>query len=100
MGRPVTTCRCFAHRGAIRLTAAADMNAARKVMRRIETLARISEEPGRTTRTFASPAMRRANELVAGWMREAGMKTRVDAVGNLFGHYPAIKPRAKILLLG
>jgi allantoate deiminase len=76
------------------------MNAARKVMRRIETLARISEEPGRTTRTFASPAMRRANELVAGWMREAGMKTRVDAVGNLFGHYPAIKPRAKILLLG
>jgi allantoate deiminase len=76
------------------------MNAAQKVMRRIETLARISEEPGRTTRTFASPAMRRANELVAGWMREAGMKTRVDAVGNLFGHYPGTKPGAKILLLG
>jgi allantoate deiminase len=76
------------------------MNAAQKVMRRIETLARISEEPGRITRTFASPAMRRANELVAEWMREAGMKTRVDAVGNLFGHYPATKARAKILLLG
>lgn len=76
------------------------MNPAQRIMRRIETLARISEEPGRITRTFASPAMRRANKLVAGWMREAGMKTRGDAVGNLFGHYPGKKPGAKIVLLG
>jgi allantoate deiminase len=76
------------------------MNAAQKIMRRIEMLARISEERGRITRTFASPAMQRANELVAGWMREAGMKTRTDAVGNLFGHFPGTKPAAKILLLG
>jgi allantoate deiminase len=76
------------------------MNAAHKIMRRIDALARISEEPGRLTRTFASPAMRRANQLVAGWMREAGMKTWVDPVGNLIGHYPANRPDAKILLLG
>jgi allantoate deiminase len=76
------------------------MNAAQKVMRRIETLARISEEPGRITRTFGSPAMHRANDLVSGWMHEAGMKTRVDAVGNLFGYYPGTKPGAKIVLLG
>ena len=76
------------------------MNAAQRIMRRIETLARISDEPGRITRTFASPAMLRANKLVAGWMREAGMKTRVDTVGNLFGHYQGSKPGAKIVLLG
>ena len=36
------------------------------VMRRCDELGAISEEPGRLTRTFASPAMRRANELVGG----------------------------------
>jgi allantoate deiminase len=44
--------------------------------------------------------MRRANNLVASWMREARMTTRVDAIGNLIGHYNGTKPGAKILLLG
>ena len=44
--------------------------------------------------------MRRANQLVGAWMREAGMMTRVDAMGNLIGHYAGQKPGAKILLLG
>mgnify|MGYP002366481400 CR=1 FL=1 len=69
-------------------------------MRRCDELGAISEEPGRLTRTFASPAMRRANELVGGWMREAGMAVRTDAIGNLIGHYPAATPDGKILLLG
>ena len=76
------------------------MKPAQLVVQRIEALARITDEPGRITRVFASPAMRRANELVASWMREAGMKTRVDAIGNLIGHYDGAKPNAKILLLG
>jgi len=70
------------------------------VMQRCDALARITDEPGRLTRTFASPAMRRANSLVGAWMREAGMKTRVDAMGNLIGLYDGQKPGAKILLLG
>ena len=69
-------------------------------MQRIEALAHISETAGTLTRTFASPAMRRANELVGAWMREAGMSARVDAIGNLIGHYPAAAPDGKILLLG
>jgi allantoate deiminase len=52
------------------------------------------------TRPFASPAMRRANKLAGSWMREAGMKTRVDAIGNLLGHFDAEKADAKTLLLG
>ncbi len=71
-----------------------------QVMERLETLGRISDESGRLTRTFASPAMRRANELVAEWMRNAGMMVRNDALGNLIGHYPAQVPHAKTLLLG
>ena len=77
------------------------------VMRRINALARISEEPGRLTRRFGSLAMRRANDLVAGWMRRAGMSVREDAIGNLIGHYSGHGPQSaasgtkgKILLLG
>lgn len=77
------------------------------VMRRIEALAKISDAPNCLTRTFCSPAMRRANALVGSWMRKAGMSVRTDAIGNLVGHYSAItsksksqKQRSKTLLLG
>lgn len=76
------------------------MSAAKKIMQRIHALAKITDEPGCTTRTFASPAMRGVNELVGFWMREAGMSVRVDAIGNLIGHYDGEKAGAKILLLG
>ncbi len=81
--------------------------AAKKIMQRIEALARISAEPGRVTRVFASPEMRQANDLVSLWMRDAGMTVRQDAIGNLIGRYAsngAISkskaPARKILLLG
>jgi allantoate deiminase len=70
------------------------------IMRRIQALGRISDEAGRLTRTFGSPAMRRANRLVGFWMREAGMEVREDAIGNLLGHYPAATRPSQILLLG
>jgi len=60
---------------------------AQTVMARLEVLGRISDEPGRLTRTFCSPAMQRANKLVSSWMSQAGMTTRKDAIGNLIGHY-------------
>jgi allantoate deiminase len=58
---------------------------ARTVLQRCEAVARCSEEPGRVTRRFATPALAQARELVAGWMREAGLEPRRDAVGNLIG---------------
>lgn len=76
------------------------MSNAQLVMGCLDQLARISEEPSRLTRTYGSTAMRQANELVAGWMRAAGMSTRTDAIGNLVGHYPAAKTGAKTFLLG
>ena len=76
------------------------MKSAAKIMKRIDALARISEEPQRLTRTFASGAMRRANDLVASWMREAGMTIREDAIGNIIGRYEGTQPKARTLLLG
>src|SRR5712671_5619346 len=76
---------------------------AQTVMARLEALGRISDESGRLTRTFCSPAMQRANKLVNSWMRQAGMTTRQDEIGNLIGHYAAEqRGRAleKVLLLG
>jgi hypothetical protein len=76
-------------------------------MQRIDALAKISEDSNCLTRTFCSPAMRRANALVATWMREAGMAVHTDAIGNIIGHYPAAilnskikNHRSKIFLLG
>jgi len=76
------------------------MNPAQLVMQRLDALAQVSEVGGETTRFFASPAMRRANENVGQWMREAGMDVRVDAIGNLIGHYAGATPDAQLLLLG
>ena len=59
--------------------------AARQLEKRLAELGRISEEPGRLTRTFLSPAMDRAHRLVGRWRREAGLKVRVDGTGNLIG---------------
>ena len=66
----------------------------------LDELGRVTDEPGRLTRTFLSPAMKRANALVAGWMKEAGLKVRVDSVGNLIGRIEGTKRGAKTLLLG
>ena len=61
------------------------MSTAAAVLERCARLGRISEEPGRLVRRYATPAMREANDLVAGWMREAGLAVREDAAGNLIG---------------
>jgi allantoate deiminase len=74
------------------------MSDARTVLERCDLLARCSEEPGRLTRRFATPALAEARGLVEGWMREAGLHTRHDPLGNLFGRRPGGGERA--LLLG
>lgn len=67
---------------------------------RIDTLSLVSDEKGAVTRTFLSPAMRRANALVGGWMRQAGFDVHEDQVGNLIGRTASKGARRKTLLLG
>src|SRR5262249_19254334 len=71
-----------------------------QLVRRLDELGRISDEPKRLTRTFLSPAMRRANAVVGKWMREAGLAVREDATGNLIGRLAGAQPGAKTLLIG
>jgi allantoate deiminase len=68
------------------------------VLERCDALAAFSEEDGRLTRRFATPALRAAGEAVAGWMREAGMAVRRDAIGNVVGRLEGDGPGT--LLMG
>ncbi|MDQ6818752.1 MAG: allantoate amidohydrolase [Actinomycetota bacterium] len=73
------------------------IDAAELVLARCDELARCTEEPGRLTRRFATPALREASEMVASWMRQAGMTARRDAIGNVVGRREG---GARTLLLG
>jgi allantoate deiminase len=73
---------------------------ARRILERIDALARCSAEDGALTRVFLSPQHRAANELVAGWMREAGLAPRSDAIGNVIGRYEGAQPGLPCLMLG
>src|SRR5580704_975038 len=55
------------------------------VLRRCDELAAFTEEEGRLTRRFATPALQQAGDAVRGWMDAAGMVARRDAIGNLIG---------------
>ncbi len=80
--------------------AAAPELAGPAIRARIDALAAITAEPGRVTRLVFTPEHRRAHDLVAGWMRAAGMAVREDAIGNVLGRYEGIVPDAPALLLG
>ena len=69
-------------------------------MARAAALARHSEQPGGLTRQSLSPEYRAAAELVMGWMREAGMSARLDAIGNVAGRYEGERPGLPCLMLG
>ncbi len=76
------------------------MTPAQQLAGMLDELGGISDEKGNLTRTFLSPAMRRANALVEKWMRSAGLTVREDAVGNLIGRLEGPRLRVKTLLLG
>ena len=67
---------------------------------RLIELAAVSDEPGRLTRLYLGPGHRKAADLVAGWMREAGMAVRIDAAGNVVGRLKARDGGSRTLMLG
>ncbi len=69
-------------------------------MQRCDALARHSELAGGLTRVFLSPENRAVNELVLGWMREAGMAARLDPIGNVAGRYEGERPGLPCLMMG
>ncbi len=70
------------------------------LMQRIEQLATFSESDRGLTRRFATPEHRLANDLFAGWMKDAGMSVYEDAIGNVIGRYEGVESGAPAILLG
>src|SRR5687767_9281600 len=77
-----------------------DRASAKQLVSWLNELGQISDETGRLTRTFLSPAMRRANGRVGEWMRTAGLAVREGAAANLIGRLEGSGSDAKTLLLG
>ncbi|KQC47483.1 allantoate amidohydrolase [Geobacillus sp. FSL W8-0032] len=71
-----------------------------RIVQRIEELARCSATKVGVTRLSFSEESERANQLVAQWMKEAGMDVRKDGMNNLIGRYEGKDRDAPILLVG
>ena len=68
---------------------------------RLGELAEIGKhEEGGVARLSFTPEERQAKELVASYMREAGLAVREDAAGNLFGRREGRNPEAPAVLVG
>lgn len=74
--------------------------AAARVMARADELAAISETPDALTRVYLSPQHLQANQQVAQWMTQAGMRVWQDGVGNICGRYEGEQEGAPAILLG
>ena len=70
------------------------------VMARCDALQEHTEEPGKLTRRFATPALEAATSVRRGMDARRRPATRRDAVRNLFGRYEGSKPDAPAFLLG
>jgi len=71
-----------------------------RIMQRCDALARHSELPGGLTRVFLSREARAAGDLVLGWMREAGMEAKLDAIGNAQARYEGARAGLPCLMMG
>jgi len=72
----------------------------KEIVRRINELGAISEDPEKLTRIYLSKELRKAADLILIWMREAGMNAHLDAIGNVCGRYEGERPGAPCLMLG
>ena len=83
------------------MSASADAHGqAQLLLDRCDELAAISSRPDVLERVHLSPEHRAANDLVAGWMRDAGLKTWQDAAGNQCGRLEGAEDGLPALLLG
>uniref|UniRef100_UPI003C2EDA48 probable allantoate deiminase isoform X2 n=1 Tax=Typha angustifolia TaxID=59011 RepID=UPI003C2EDA48 len=67
---------------------------------RINELGKVSDRDGYLERTFLSRAAIRATHLIISWMRDAGLRTWVDQMGNIHGRAEGVNASAPALLIG
>ncbi|WP_432259947.1 Zn-dependent hydrolase [Cupriavidus sp. TMH.W2] len=72
------------------------------ILAHADQLARFSDMEGGLTCAYLTPAHRAAQARLAQWMEAAGMRVRIDAIGNVIGRYAAdaAVPDARVLMTG
>src|SRR3982075_890270 len=71
-----------------------------EIVERINELGKISETPEHLTRIFLTEQHRAAADLILSWMRDAGMRAHLDAIGNVCGRTEGERPGLPCLMLG
>jgi allantoate deiminase len=71
-----------------------------EIVGRINELAAISETSEHLTRIFLTKEHRAAADLILSWMRDAGMRAHLDAIGNVCGRYEGEVAGLPCLMLG
>ena len=71
----------------------------RRIVELADRLAQWSEISDGLTCTYLSPAHRAVAADIRDWMRQAGLTTATDAVGNVIGRYAADDPSARTLIV-
>jgi allantoate deiminase len=77
-----------------------DLALGRRAMALIDDLARHSDEPGRLTRLYLSPAHRAAAEATRDVMLAAGLDAHIDAAGSVVGRREGREASRPAILVG
>ena len=76
------------------------MNTGREILDKLNVLSKISEPSKGVTRLYLTKEYLEARNIIENWMKEAGLTTRIDGVGNLIGEYKSNNAEAKTLVMG
>jgi len=71
-----------------------------ETVQRIKELGKISDGEGYLERTFLSPASIRATAVIISWMKDSGLTTWVDQMGNIHGRFEPENSTKDALLIG
>lgn len=71
-----------------------------RALERCEILSTISEMDNGILRQYLTKKHKECNQIVSGWMTDAGMDTWQDSVGNQWGRLASKTPDAKRLIIG
>ncbi|GEO07979.1 allantoate amidohydrolase [Segetibacter aerophilus] len=72
---------------------------AQRIVARIDELAAISEDQNGITRTFGTKAFIEGRNKVEFWMKEAGLATKIDSIGNVRGKLLCNQADAKTFVI-
>ena len=71
-----------------------------ELLAQADRLATFTEDAPRLTRTYLSAEHRAAGDYIASLMRDAGMTSAYDSLGNVVGRYEGSQPDAPVVVIG